>query len=68
MKTTVLGATGFIGNRIVEALRESGADVVVASRKTGVDAMTGQGLDEAVSGSTTLIDVTNAPSYEEAEI
>ena len=68
MKTTVLGGTGFIGTRIVEALRESDSEVVVASRKMGVDAMTGQGLDEAISGSTTLIDVTNAPSYDEAEI
>lgn len=68
MKITVLGGTGFIGTRIVEALRESGTEVVVGSRSTGVDAMTGQGLDQAVSGSTTLIDVTNAPSYDEADI
>ena len=68
MKTTVIGGTGFIGTRIVDALREDGSEVVVASREMGVNAMTGIGLDEALAGSTTLIDTINPPSYDEAEI
>jgi uncharacterized protein YbjT (DUF2867 family) len=46
MRITVMGATGLIGSRVAECLRNTGHDVVAASRSSGVDAVTGAGLTE----------------------
>jgi uncharacterized protein YbjT (DUF2867 family) len=64
MKITVIGASGLIGTRVVELLRNEGHDVTAASRSTGVDALTGAGLDEALADADVLVDVTNSPSFE----
>lgn len=58
MKITVVGASGLIGAKVVEVLRNDGLDVVAASRSTGLDVLTGDGLAGA------LVDVTNSPSFE----
>jgi uncharacterized protein YbjT (DUF2867 family) len=57
-----MGATGLIGSRVAECLRSTGHDVVAASRSSGVDAVTGAGLTDALAGANVLVDVTNAPS------
>jgi uncharacterized protein YbjT (DUF2867 family) len=62
MRITVMGATGLIGSRVAECLRSTGHDVVAASRSSGVDAVTGAGLTDALAGANVLVDVTNAPS------
>ncbi|MDI3329789.1 MAG: NAD(P)H-binding protein [Micrococcus sp.] len=62
MKVTVLGATGTIGRFIVQHLRESGHEVVAASRSSGVDAVTGAGLDTALAGADVVVDCLNIES------
>ena len=62
MKVTVLGATGTIGTLIVARLHEFGHDVVAASRSSGVDAVTGDGLDEALAGADAVVDCLNIAS------
>ena len=64
MKITVLGATGLIGSRVVTLLRTAGHEVTPAARSTGVDAVTGTGLDGALAGAAVVVDVTNAPSLD----
>lgn len=64
MKITVVGASGLIGTKVVELLRSEGHDVVAASRSTGLDVLTGDGLADALAGAHTLVDVTNSPSFE----
>lgn len=64
MKTTVIGATGLIGTRVVERLRGQGHEVTVASRSSGADVLTGAGLADALRGADALVDVTNSPSFE----
>lgn len=59
MRIAVLGATGEMGSRVATALTERGHDVVPVSRATGVDALTGQGLDEALAGVHTVVDCLN---------
>ncbi|MDP9166963.1 MAG: NAD-dependent epimerase/dehydratase family protein, partial [Actinomycetota bacterium] len=49
-KITVVGATGLIGSKVVELLAEQGQDVVAASRTSGVNVLTGAGVDEAMTG------------------
>jgi uncharacterized protein YbjT (DUF2867 family) len=64
MKITVVGASGLIGTKVVEVLRSQGHEVVAASRSSGVDVLTGDGLDDALEGADSLVDVTNSPKLE----
>ena len=64
MKITVVGASGLIGSKVVELLRDAGHDVVGASRSSGVDVLSGDGLADALAGAGTLVDVTNSPDFE----
>jgi uncharacterized protein YbjT (DUF2867 family) len=64
MKITVVGASGLIGTKVVEALGAEGHDVVASSRSSGVDVLTGEGLTDALAGADALVDVTNSPSFE----
>lgn len=65
MKVTIIGATGLIGAQVVTLLTAAGHDVVAAARSTGVDVVTGAGLDEALTGADVVVDVTNSPSLED---
>src|SRR5687767_12160697 len=65
MKITVVGASGLIGTKVVEVLKRDGHDVVAASRSSGVDVLTGEGLADALAGADALVDVTNSPSFED---
>jgi uncharacterized protein YbjT (DUF2867 family) len=64
MNITVVGATGLIGTKVVDVLRDEGHDVVAASRSAGVDVVTGAGLAAALAGADAVVDVTNSPSFE----
>ena len=61
MRITVVGASGLIGTKVVEHLKSQGHDVVAASRSSGVDVLTGDGLADALAGADALVDVTNSP-------
>ena len=65
MRITVIGASGLIGTKVVDLLREGGHDVVAASRASGADVITGDGLGDALAGANVLVDVTNSPSFED---
>lgn len=65
MRITVIGASGQIGSRVVELLTAAGHEVVGASKRTGADVLTGEGLAGAVAGAAVLVDVTNSPSFED---
>lgn len=68
MKTVVVGGKGLIGTKLVQELQKRGHDVASASRKTGVDLVTGEGLGKALAGTQVVIDVTNAPTWEDAAV
>jgi uncharacterized protein YbjT (DUF2867 family) len=63
MKIVVMGGAGLIGAKAVALLRAKGHDAFAASRSSGVDAITGEGLQHALKGAQVVIDVTNAPSW-----
>lgn len=65
MKIVVIGGTGLIGREAVRLLQGKGHEVVAASPSTGVDSVTGEGLAEALRGADVVVDVPNAPSFEE---
>lgn len=68
MKIVVIGGTGLIGSKLVEKLREAGHDPVAASPDSGVDTLTGEGLADALGGAEVVVDVSNAPAWDDAAV
>jgi uncharacterized protein YbjT (DUF2867 family) len=68
MKIVVIGGTGLIGSKLVEKLRESGHEPLAASPDTGVNTLTGEGLAEALEGAQVVVDVANAPAWDDAAV
>jgi uncharacterized protein YbjT (DUF2867 family) len=68
MKIVVIGGSGLIGKKLVKILGERGHKVVPASPSTGVNAVTGEGLAEALTGAQVVVDVANAPSWEDRAV
>jgi uncharacterized protein YbjT (DUF2867 family)/nitrite reductase/ring-hydroxylating ferredoxin subunit len=66
MKIVVVGGRGRIGSRLVRLLACQGHEVVAASRRSGVDVVTGDGLAEALRAAAVVVDVSDAPSFEDA--
>ena len=68
MKIVVIGGTGLIGSKVVKKLRADGHDALAASPGTGVDIITGKGLAEALQGTQVVVDVSNAPDWDDAAV
>lgn len=68
MKIVVIGGTGLIGSKLINKLRENGQDAVAAAPNTGVNTITGQGLAEVLKGASVVVDVSNSPSWDDAEV
>jgi uncharacterized protein YbjT (DUF2867 family) len=68
MKIVVIGGIGLIGSKVVQNLRQRGHDAVAADLKTGVNTITGEGLDSALADARVVVDVTNSPSFEDAAV
>ena len=68
MKIVILGGTGLIGSKVVDLLRARSHEVVAASPSKGIDSITGKGLTEALTGAQVVVDVTNAPSWEDKAV
>ena len=64
-KIAVTGATGRVGTHLVEILEERGHEVVPIARSKGVDVISGEGLEEALAGVETIIDLATGPSPDE---
>src|SRR5262249_47407665 len=68
MKIVVIGGTGISGKKLVPLLRERGHEAVAASRSSGVNALTGEGLAEVLAGASVVVDVSNSPSFEDKAV
>ncbi|MGN7253433.1 SDR family oxidoreductase [Arthrobacter sp. SAFR-014] len=66
MKFAVIGGTGLIGSQVVKNLNAAGHEAVPHSQSTGVDVISGQGLDEALAGAAVVVNLTNSPTFDEA--
>src|SRR6266436_9803425 len=65
MKIIVIGGTGLIGTKVVKNLRDKGHEAVAASPSKGINSVTGEGLAQALAGAQVVVDVANAPSWED---
>lgn len=68
MKILIAGGNGLIGKKLAALLEKSGHQIVAASRSTGVDLLTGEGLEEAIQGVEAVVDVLNSPSFEDQAV
>jgi len=68
MKIVVIGGAGLIGSKTVSILRQNGHEAIAASRKSGIDTITGAGLDKALAGAQVVIDLANSPSFEDSAV
>ncbi len=65
MKIVVIGGTGALGSKVVKTLKDRGHDAVAASPRTGVNALTGEGLTAALTDAAVVVDVANSPSFDD---
>jgi len=68
MKIVVIGGTGLIGSKLVNKLREQRHEAIAAAPNTGVNTITGEGLAEVLKGASVVVDVSNSPSWDDAEV
>ncbi len=68
IKIVVIGGSGLIGSKLVNDLRQRRHEVVAASPSSGVNTITGEGLAEALNGAQVVVDVANAPSWEDKAV
>ncbi len=66
MKIVVIGGTGLIGSKLVQALSSRGHDAVAAAPSTGVNTLTGEGLPEVLAGAAVVVDVSNSPALDDS--
>ncbi|MBD8092545.1 SDR family oxidoreductase [Pseudomonas fluorescens] len=68
MKIVIIGGTGLIGSKTSDLLRKQGHEVIAAAPSTGVNTITGEGLAEALAGTSVVIDLANSPSFEDSAV
>ncbi|HEY3896481.1 MAG TPA: hypothetical protein VGL88_14075 [Pseudonocardiaceae bacterium] len=66
MKLAVIGGTGLIGSQVVQNLNAAGHEAVPHSLSTGVDVLTGQGVDTALAGTDVVVNLTNSSTFDDA--
>jgi uncharacterized protein YbjT (DUF2867 family) len=68
MKIVVIGGSGLIGSKLVNKLRQLDHTVIAASPQSGVNTITGEGLNEALKDAAVVVDVSNSPSFEDKAV
>ncbi|MFD4657749.1 SDR family oxidoreductase [Kitasatospora sp. NPDC058444] len=68
MKFAVIGGTGLIGSQVVRMLNAAGHEAVAHSQSTGIDVVSGRGLEEAMAGADVVVNLTNSPTFDEASL
>jgi uncharacterized protein YbjT (DUF2867 family) len=68
MKFAVIGGTGLIGSQVVQDLNAAGHEAVPHGLSTGVDVLTGQGVDAALAGADVVVNLTNSPTFDDASL
>ena len=68
MKIVVIGGTGLIGSQVVQKLTLASHEAVSAARSSGVDLITGAGLEQILKGAEVVINLANSPTFDEASL
>ncbi len=68
MKIVVIGGTGVLGSKVLQTLTDRGHDAIPASPRTGVNALTGEGLADVLTNADVVVDVANSPSFDDEPV
>lgn len=68
MKIVIIGGSGLIGSKLAKRLKHLGHVVIAASPSTGVNTITGEGLEEVMKDTQVVVDVANSPSFEDKAV
>lgn len=68
MNIVVIGGRGLIGSKVASKLATQGHDVIAASRRSGVDSVTGEGLADALTGADVVVDVADSPLFDDEPV
>jgi uncharacterized protein YbjT (DUF2867 family) len=68
MKIVIIGGSGLIGSKLVDTLRQPEHTVISATPDTGVNTLTGEGLQYVLTGADVVVDVSNAPVFEDKAV
>jgi uncharacterized protein YbjT (DUF2867 family) len=68
MKIVVIGGSGLIGSKLAKKLTSLGHLVIAASPSSGVNTITGEGLEEVMKDTQVVVDVANSPSFEDKAV
>jgi uncharacterized protein YbjT (DUF2867 family) len=68
MKIVVIGGTGLIGSKTIPILCQGDHEALAASPNTGVNTITGEGLAKALSDAQVVVDLANAPVWEDKAV
>lgn len=68
MKIVVVGGSGLIGKKLIAILNQEGHQAVPASPSTGVNALTGEGLAQALQGADVVVELTNPPTFDPKQV
>jgi uncharacterized protein YbjT (DUF2867 family) len=66
MRIAIAGGTGTVGRLVTDIVLERGHEPIVLSRSTGIDLLTGDGLDAVLAGVDSVIDVSNTQAMSAA--
>ena len=65
IKIVIIGGTGLVGKNLVKRLLQQGHEAISASPSSGVNTITGDGLADVLVNAQIVIDVSDAPSWED---
>src|SRR5262245_17765405 len=68
MHIAVMGGTGLIGSQVVKLLQAAGHEAVPHSPSSGVDLISGDGLDAALKGADVVVNLSNSPTFDDASL
>lgn len=68
MKIVVIGGTGLIGSKLVKKLSQLDHTVIPASPESGINTITGEGLNQVMNNTDVVVDVSNSPSFEDEAV
>ena len=68
MKIVINGGTGLIGSKTATRLTGAGHQVIAGSPKTGLNSLTGDGIEAALSSAQVLVDLSNSPSFDDQAV
>ncbi|HEY2792961.1 MAG TPA: NAD(P)H-binding protein, partial [Micromonosporaceae bacterium] len=67
MKLAVIGSTGLVGSQLTDLATSRGHVVTGVSKDSGVDLLTGKGLDDVLADADAVVNVVQSPNFDQED-